>query len=126
MPTTEAVVQRAPLGLGPARPGVAVLAPNGASASGPLAAPHLAERSLQNGIEAAFGRVQVARHALAAHLSLEGCGIAGQGQHVAEAEGRLAALQPGGAGVAKLGGHRAHEGQHRLVHEGAEAWEGAW
>lgn len=40
-----------------------------------------------------------------------------------KAKGRLAALQSGGAGVAKLGGHCAHEGQHHFVHEGTKAWE---
>lgn len=40
-----------------------------------------------------------------------------------KAEGWLAALHPGGAGVAKLGGHCAHKGQHRFVHKGAKAWE---
>lgn len=90
----------------------------------PSPPPHLAECSLQNGIEATFGGVQVARHALAPHLPLEGLRIPGQGQHMVKAEGGLAALQPGGAGVAKFGGHRAHEGQHRFVHEGAKAWEG--
>lgn len=43
-----------------------------------------------------------------------------------EAEGWLAALQPVGAWVAKLGGHCTDKGQHCFVHEGAKTWaEGA-
>lgn len=89
----------------------------------PIPSPHLAACSLQNGIKATFGRVQVAGHILAPHLPLEGFSIPSQGQHVMKAEGWLALLQPGGTGVAKLGGHCTHEGQHCFVHEGAKAWE---
>lgn len=43
-----------------------------------------------------------------------------------EAEGWLAALQPVGARVAKLGGHCADKGQHCFVHKRAKTWvEGA-
>lgn len=48
---------------------------------------HLANCSLQNGVEAALRRVAVARHHLLLHLHVEAVHLVGQREDVAEAEG---------------------------------------
>lgn len=80
----------------------------------------LAQRHLHHGIEAPLGRVEVAGDALPLEAPRELPGVGGEREQVAEGGGGVAGLPPLGAGVVQLGGHRADERQHRLVHKGAE------